>query len=90
MIPTERIELFDNALLKVLDANNAPWGLQAPALCMFAREFGFRPSAADTVQRLEYLTAKGMTQEIPKALSKANRSWKITDAGRRYLDEQGF
>jgi hypothetical protein len=90
MIPTEKTELFDNALLKILDANNTPWGLQAPALCMFTRELGFAPSAAEAVCRLEYLTAKGMAQEVAKVLSKANRAWKITDAGRRHLDEQGF
>jgi len=90
MIPNEKIELFDNALLKVLDANNALWGLQAPALCMFTREFGFAPAAAESVQRLEYLTGKGMVQEVPKTLNKANRAWKITEAGRRYLDEQGY
>jgi hypothetical protein len=90
MIPTDRTELFDNALLKVLDANNTPWGLQAPALCMFTRELGFAPSAAEAISRLEYLIVKGMAQEVPKVLGKANRSWKITDAGRRHLDEQGF
>ncbi len=90
MIPTDKIELFDNALLKILEANNTPWGLQSAALCMFAREFGFAPSAPEAVPRLEYLTAKGMAQEVSKQLSKANRAWKITDAGRRYLDEQGL
>jgi hypothetical protein len=90
MIPIKKTELFDNALLKVLDANNTPWGLQAPALCMFAREFGFAPSEPETVSRMEYLTAKGMAREVPKELSRANRLWKITDAGRRYLDEQGL
>jgi hypothetical protein len=90
MIPLEKIELFDTALLRVLDANNTQWGLQAPALSMFTREFGFAPSPADTVSRLEYLIGKGMVQEVPKVLSKANRAWKITDAGRRHLDEQGF
>ena len=90
MIPTEKIELLDNALLKVLDANNTTWGLQAPALRLFAREFGFNPSPEQTVSRLEYLTEKGMAREVPKALNKANRAWKISDAGRRYLDEQGF
>jgi hypothetical protein len=90
MIPLEKIELFDNALLRVLDANNTQWGLQAPALSMFTREFGFAPSSAETVNRLEYLTGKGMVHEVPKVLSKANRAWKITDAGRRHLDEQGY
>jgi len=90
MIPTEKMELFDNALLRVLDANNTQWGLQAPALGMFAREFGFAPSPEETIGRLEYLTGKGMVREVPKVLSKANRAWKITDAGRRHLDEQGF
>jgi hypothetical protein len=90
MIPTEKIELFDNALLRVLDANNTQWGLQAPALSMFTREYGFAPSQAETIGRLEYLTDKGMAQEVPKMLSKANRAWKITSAGRRYLDEHGF
>jgi hypothetical protein len=90
MIPTEKTELFDTALLRVLDANNTQWGLQAPALGLFTREFGFARSPAETISRLEYLTGKAMLQEVPKILSKANRAWKITDAGRRYLDEQGF
>ena len=90
MIPTEKIELFDDALLRVLDANNTPWGLQAVALCLFVRQFGFMPTPAEAVHRLEYLTAKDMAREVPKVLSKANRAWKITDAGRRHLDEQGF
>ncbi len=90
MIPTNKTELFDNALLKVLEANNTPWGLQAPALCMFAREFGFAPTEPETESRLEYLAARGMAQDVPKELNKANRVWKITDAGRRYLDEQGL
>jgi hypothetical protein len=90
MIPIEKIELFDNALLRVLDANNTQWGLQASALGMFTREYGFSPTTTETVSRLEYLTGKDMVQEVPKVLSKANRAWKITNAGRRYLDEQGF
>jgi len=90
MIPIEKTELFDNALLRVLDANNTQWGLQAPALSMFTHEFGLAPTLAETVSRLEYLTGKGMVEEVPKVLSKANRAWKITGAGRRYLDEQGF
>ena len=90
MIPTEKTELFDNALLKVLDANNTLYGLQAPALAMFTREFGFAPSEPETVRRMEYLTEKGMAREVPKLLSKANRAWKISEAGRRHLDEYGF
>jgi hypothetical protein len=90
MIPTDKTELFDNALLNILDANNTPWGLQAQALCLFTRQLGFAPSAEEAIGRLEYLTAKGMAQEVAKVLSKANRCWKITDAGRRHLDEQGF
>jgi hypothetical protein len=90
MIPTEKTELFDIALLRVLDANNTLWGLQAQALGMFTREFGFSPSTSETVNRLEYLTGKGMVEDVAKVLSKANRAWKITSTGRRYLDEQGF
>jgi len=90
MIPIEKIELFDNALLRVLDANNTQWGLQAPALALLTHEYGFGPTTNETVSRLEYLTGKGMAEEVPKMLSKANRAWKITIAGRRYLDEQGF
>ena len=39
MIPIDKTELFDNALLKILDANNTPWGLQAQALCMQHPDF---------------------------------------------------
>jgi hypothetical protein len=81
------LELFDQALLQVLQANTTRFGLTAKALCVFCRAQGFEPEEEETLDRLEYLVGKGLAAEMPKLIDKSMRVWKITDAGRRYLDE---
>jgi hypothetical protein len=73
--------------LKVLDANNTRFGLAMPAIRLLVRQFGFERSEKETVDALEYLAGKGLIEESPKVLVKINRAWKITDAGRQYLDD---
>jgi hypothetical protein len=90
MIRSNEMELFDGAVLKVLEANNTQFGLSAPALRMLVRQFGFNASEAELVEALEYLTGKGLVGEVAKTLAKAFRNWKITDAGRRYVDENNI
>ncbi|HEX4120712.1 MAG TPA: hypothetical protein VH619_08865 [Verrucomicrobiae bacterium] len=90
MISTQQLELFDGATLKVLDANNTQFGLALPAIRMLVRQFGFNASETEMVDTLEYLTGKGLVKEVSKTLAKAFRNWKITDAGRQYLDENNL
>jgi hypothetical protein len=42
------------------------------------------------IDTLEYLAGKELVREVPKVLAKALRNWKITDAGRQYLDENNL
>jgi hypothetical protein len=39
---------------------------------------------------LEYLTEKGLAEEVDKTVHKSLRAWKISDGGRRYLDEHNL
>jgi hypothetical protein len=87
MTTNQSTELFAGAVLKVLDANNTRFGLAIPAIRLLVRQFGFNQSEEETMNALEYLADKGFVQESPKVLVKINRAWKITDAGRQYLDD---
>ena len=91
MIPTDNTQRLDNALLIELYANNTLYGLPASALRPAVREHGGGcPSESEVVDRLEYLTGKNLVVEIRKTVHVALRAWKITDAGRRYIDENNL
>jgi hypothetical protein len=87
MIDERQVELFDEAVLKVLEANNTQFGLGTEAIGTLVRQFGFKPGREELEETLEYLQGKRLVREAPKVLAKALRNWKITDAGREYLDE---
>jgi len=84
------IELFDQAILQVLEANNTRFGLTAQAVGTFCRAYGFGPGEKETLDRLEYLAGKNLAAEVPKIIDKTFRAWKITDAGRKYLDDNNL
>ena len=52
-INSPNIELFDQALLQVLETNNTRFGLTAQALGTFCRAYGFQPEEKETLDRLE-------------------------------------
>jgi hypothetical protein len=84
----EVIEEFRLSLLRYLDEDgSATFGL--PTLRLFARGMGegFRNLQEDTERELEYLVEKGLAREVDKVLSPANRSWKITAAGRDHREK---
>jgi len=81
------LELFDQALLQIMQANTTRFGLTAKVLCAFCRAHGLQPEEEQTLDRLEYLAGKKLAAEMPKLIDKSMRVWKITDAGRRYLDD---
>jgi hypothetical protein len=90
MISQNQSELFAAAVLKVLEANNTQFGLTTPAVRLLVRQFAFNPSEVETTDALEYLAGKRLIEPMPKVLVKINRAWKITDEGRRYLDERNL
>jgi hypothetical protein len=80
-------ELFDLALLKVLDANRTRYGLSAAAMGHLTVEFGFpNPDPEELLDRLDYLTAKKLVEEVNKLIGKANRAWRISEAGMQFID----
>jgi hypothetical protein len=89
MIAPQNLELFTNTLLKIMGFNNTRFGLNAAALRIFAHNYSFNPTEEEVTDRCEYLTEKGFCAEMPPAMG-AMRHWKITDAGRRYLDERNL
>ena len=90
MTPASNTELFDQAILQILNANNARFGLQASAVRLFVRPHGFQPSEEEVIDRLEYLAGKGLAVEVPRRIHKTYRAWKISDAGRQYLDDNNL
>jgi len=83
-------ELFDLAILRVLDANRARYGLTAAATGHLMAEFGFpSPNNDDVLDRIDYLSRKQVIEEVTKIIGKANRAWRITEAGLQYVDQRG-
>lgn len=83
------MEEFTNTVLRVLGANKNPYGLELRAFPVYLNVYGFHPTGAELEGRLEYLAMKGMVFEPPKTMG-STRAWKITDAGRLYLDEHNL
>ena len=83
------LEAFANAILRVLGANRSRFGLEPRAFPIYLNVYGFYPTGKELEERLEYLTMKGLAEEPPKTIG-STRAWKITDAGRRYLDEHNL
>ena len=89
-INPDNLELFDQAILRVLQSNNTRFGLSPQAIGFFCRSYGFNPEQTQTTDRLEYLAGKNLALEVPKVIGQSIRAWKITDAGRLYLDEHNL
>jgi hypothetical protein len=83
-------ELFDLALLRLLDANRTRFGLGLEAIAHLLLPFGFaRPDHALLADRLDYLQRRGLVEEVDKVINRANRAWRLTPAGLDYVDQQG-
>jgi hypothetical protein len=81
-------ELFRQDILNVLLASepNIP-GLNIDALWVGVRSLGhIKASVDETLLHTEYLQQRGLVKEVEKKISKANRCWRISDEGRRYMD----
>jgi len=85
----DNTEAFDRVLISILRDNNIRFGLGIHAIRAFAHPYQFRGADAEFVDRLEYLTEKGLVLEVPKTVG-SNRAWKISDAGRRFADEHNL
>jgi hypothetical protein len=89
MTPAQQ-ELFDLAILRVLDRNRTRYGLTPDSVRILITEFGFHNAELDLVKdRIEYLTDKKLLEEVMKGVNKNNRCWRITDAGIEHLDKRG-
>ena len=80
-------ELFDLAILRVLDARRTRFGNTLPEIAYGMLEHAFpSPDHDDERDRIEYHTNKGLIEEVAKTVNKANRAWRITEAGINHVD----
>lgn len=87
MEPTQQ-ELFDKALLSVLDANRTRFGLGLRAIGHQMAPFGFPAPKEDLVaDRIDYLVRKDLVEEVTKNVHAANRAWRLTPAGFDFVDQ---
>lgn len=84
----EQAALLDDALLRVMDSNRTRYGLGAKALAHLVKPYGFEVKEDVVLDRVDYLTRKLLTEEVLPGVHAANRAWRITEAGIRYLDER--
>ncbi len=85
----EAKEFYRIALLRTLDSNRTRYGLALPALCLLVRQFGFNAQPGDSaLDEIDYLSRKGLIEEVAKPISAENRAWRITTAGIALLDGQ--
>ena len=83
----EQQELFDLAILRVLDANRSRFGLGLDGIGHLVAQYGFTaPDKNLLADRVDYLTRKALTEEVVKTVNKANRAWRITEAGINHVD----
>lgn len=89
MTPAQQ-ELFDLAILRVLDANRTRFGMPVEAIAHLLAQFGFpHPNLEVVLDRLDYLGRKEWVEEVLKVANKANRAWRITTGGINQVDERG-
>jgi len=83
----EQREVFRIALLQILEANKAQFGLPAWAITTHVRKiYGFpKASSAEVGAELTYLRDKSLVEPVNKVVSPENSAWRITAAGRDYL-----
>jgi hypothetical protein len=84
-------ELFDLAILRVLDANRTRFGLASENVRILMSQFGFPRAEHEAVlDRIDYLcthpAAAPLCEEVLKGLNKSHRCWRITIAGIDYVD----
>lgn len=85
-------EIFRNALLKLLEeAKGLRFGMGVLALQAHLIRFAF-PNApeAEVIDELCYLVSKGLVEEVPRQVNRENRTWRITQAGIAYVDENNL
>jgi hypothetical protein len=83
-------QMLDTAILRLLDEQRTRLGLGVEALDLQLSRFGFSGATPDQIaDRLDYLARKELIEEVRKEVHRANRSWRITEAGIAHLDHEG-
>lgn len=87
---TGQKENLQLAILRAMDLNRTRFGLQIAAITTLLVQFACQPTEDELLDALDYLEMKKLVEECLKGISKANRAWRLSDAGRAFLDERGF
>lgn len=81
-------ELFDLAILRVLDANRTRYGLTIAATAHLIAQFGFPGADQEIIKdRIEVLVGKELVEEVSKLIGAANRAFRLTDAGLQFVND---
>jgi hypothetical protein len=90
MIPHPQLELFRDALLRVLKAARTI-GMNLQALELALRAAGFRRvNSEDLEDELQYFIDARFIVEIPKSHSLGHKIWRITKEGIDDLERKGL
>jgi len=87
-VKAEQNAALRRAVLEVLSANPARYGLRVGAIRPHLATFGFgRVAEAEVEGAMGLLEARGMIAALEDPLSPGVRAWRITDEGRSVLEE---
>jgi hypothetical protein len=85
----EQLELLRIDICRVLDANEAQWGINLNVITVHLHPYGFDVERPFLLKELAYLGDKGFIAIPSKAVSPENKTWRITAAGRDFLAQFG-
>lgn len=85
-------ELFDLAILRVLDQNPSRFGTAPVVIMVGVIAFGFNVPVESIERRLDYMADEkiGFVREVDKKANRAVHTWQITAAGTDYLRDRGL
>jgi hypothetical protein len=88
-LTSEQLEIFRRSILDVLNANLTRFGLPARAIlthCQVAQ--GLQVDESQVLDQLDYLQRREppLVEEVEKVISRERQNWRITEAGRAFLD----
>lgn len=88
----EQQENLRLAILRVMDSNRTRFGLTVPAITTMLVQYGCTPTRDQVLDEMDYFEkpSRQFVEEVLKSVSKENRAWRLSDAGRAHLDKLGF
>lgn len=86
----EQKELLLESVLAALRDNQTLFGMSPRQVHAFTRLDLPVVTEVQVLERIEYAIDRGLAEEVQKAAMKQNRAFRITHAGRAYLDDRNL